>query len=151
MTEQAFRADLALARTAAGGPTESQGKSATTPEGAVRFTAPSVVFEAGDGRRLEAGGFQSIEAYDVCVANLDPRLERRRHAESAEDVLRAFPEGLTTAEVAAVMAPPLNAPDRDAAEDSLISAVAGGSAARRAFGNDALWTPVAAAARALAA
>ena len=117
----------------------------------MRFTAPSVVFEAGDGRRLEAGGFQSIEAYDVCVANLDPRLERRRHAESAEEVLRAFPEGLTTAEVAAVMAPPLNAPDRDAAEDSLISAVAGGSAVRRAFGNDALWTPVAAAARALAA
>ena len=150
-TEQAFRADVALARTAVGGPTEFQGKSATTPEGEVRFTAPSVVFEAGDGRRLEAGGFQSIEAYDVCVANLDPRLERRRHTESAEDVLRAFPEGLTTAEVAAVMAPPLNAPDLGAAEDSLISAVAGGSAVRRAFGNDALWTPVLAAARALAA
>ena len=30
-----------------------------------------------DGRRLEAGGFQPLEAYDVCVANLDPTLERR--------------------------------------------------------------------------
>lgn len=150
-TEQAFHADLELARTAAGGPAESQGKSATTPEGEVRFTAPSVVFEAGDGRRLEAGGFQSIEAYDVCVANLDPRLERRRHAEDAEEILHAFPEGLTTAEVAAVMAPPLNAPDVGAAEDSLISAVAGGSVERRAFGNDALWTPVVATARVLAA
>jgi 2-hydroxychromene-2-carboxylate isomerase len=139
-TEEAFRADVALARTAAGGPTDFQGKSATTPEGEVRFTAPSLVFETADGRRLEAGGFQSIEAYDVCVANLGPTLERRRPADSAAEVIAAFPDGLTTAEVAAVMAPPLHAPDPDAAEDSLISAVAGGAVHRQAFGNDALWT-----------
>jgi 2-hydroxychromene-2-carboxylate isomerase len=150
-TEEAFRGDLALARTAAGGATDFQGKSATTPEGEVRFTAPSVVFETEDGRRLEAGGFQSIEAYDVCVANLDRTLERRRPAESAAEVVAAFPAGLTTAEVAAVMAPPLNAPDVGAAEDSLISAVAGGTVRRRAFGNDALWTVAEAAEHALAA
>jgi hypothetical protein len=63
----------------------------------------------------------------------------------------AFPYGLTTAEVAAVMAPPLNAPDLGAAEDSLISAVASGAARRRAFGNDALWTAAEAAEHALAA
>jgi 2-hydroxychromene-2-carboxylate isomerase len=150
-TEDAFRADVELARAAAGGPTDFQGKSATTPEGEVRFTAPSLVFETGDGRRLEAGGFQSIEAYDVCVANLDPGLERRPAATSADEVLAAFPDGLTTAEVAAVMAAPLNAPDLGAAEDRLISAVASGAVVRHAFGNDALWTPAAAAERALAA
>jgi protein-disulfide isomerase-like protein with CxxC motif len=149
--EDAFRADLGLARSAAGGPTEFQGKSATTPEGEVRFTAPSLVFETADGGRLEAGGFQSIEAYDLCVANLDQGLERRAASTSAAEVLAAFRDGLTTAEVAAVMAPPLNAPDLDAAEDALISAVAAGAAQRRAFGNDALWTAAAAGEQALAA
>ena len=61
-------------------------------------------------------------------------------------MLPAFPDGLTTAEVAAVMAPHLRAPDREAAEDTLIAAVASGAAHRRPFGNDALWTPAAAAA-----
>ncbi len=148
--EEAFRADLALARSAAGGPTEFQGKSAVTPEGEVRFTAPSVVFETAGGR-LEAGGFQSIEAYDLCVANLDRSLERRTPATTAGEALAAFPDGLTTAEVAAVMAPPLNAPDLGAAEDALISAVASGAAQRRAFGNDALWTAAAVDEQALAA
>ncbi len=70
---EAYERDRAEARTAAGGPTEFQGKAANT-DGAVRFTAPSVVFSDADGgRRLEAGGFQTIEAYDALIANLDPR------------------------------------------------------------------------------
>src|SRR5262245_53508677 len=52
-TDELFAADRALARSAAGGATEFQGRSATTPEGEVRFTAPSVVFETADGRSLE--------------------------------------------------------------------------------------------------
>ena len=76
-TEAAFATDRAEARTAAGSPTEFQGKSATTPDGDVRYTAPSLVFTGDDGRRLEAGGFQSTEAYDVLIANLDPTLRRR--------------------------------------------------------------------------
>ena len=51
-TEAAFEADRDEARTAAGSPTEFQGKSATTPDGRVRYTAPSLVFD-GRGR---AGG-----------------------------------------------------------------------------------------------
>jgi 2-hydroxychromene-2-carboxylate isomerase len=145
-TEELFAADRAEARSAVGGATDFQGKAATTPEGEVRFTAPSVVFSTADGRSLEAGGFQPVEAYDVCVANLDRTLERRRNAEDAAEVLRAFPDGLTTAEVTAVMTPPLKDPDRDAVEDALIAAVAGGAAERRPFGNDALWTPTKAAA-----
>ena len=96
-TEAAFAADRAEARTAAGTPTEFQGKSATTPDGEVRYTAPSLVLEAGDGRRLEAGGFQSTEAYDVLVANLDPTMRRRAPAEDVAEVLAAFPDGVATA------------------------------------------------------
>ena len=59
-------------RSAAGGPTEFQGKARQT-DGPVRFSAPSLVFEC-DGRRMEAGGFQTIEAYDVLIANLDAGL-----------------------------------------------------------------------------
>jgi hypothetical protein len=150
-TEEQFAADRALARSAAGGPTEFQGRSATTPEGVVRFTAPSVVFTTDDGRSLEAGGFQPVEAYDVCIANLDTSLTRRERAEDVAEVLEAFPDGLTTAEVAAVMCEHLQAPAVDTAEDALISLVASGDAERLAFGNDALWTVARPAEAALAA
>ena len=73
--EEAYQQDRAEARTAAGSPTELQDKHATT-DGPVRYTAPSVVFEHA-GRRLEAGGWQPVEAYDVLVANLIPDGERR--------------------------------------------------------------------------
>ena len=84
-TEELFAADRALARSAAGGATEFQDRSATTPEGEVRFTAPSLILEAEDGRSLEVGGFQPVEAYDVAIANLDRTLERRAPAEDAVD------------------------------------------------------------------
>jgi protein-disulfide isomerase-like protein with CxxC motif len=138
-TERAFEADRDDARSAAGGPTEFQGKSANY-DGRVRFTAPSIRFTAGD-RTLEAGGFQSIEAYDVCVANLDTSLDRRSHAEGAAEILPEFPDGLTTAEVAQIMTPNNGFPDLGAAEDSLISLVGEGKAQRDPYGHDALWIP----------
>jgi 2-hydroxychromene-2-carboxylate isomerase len=138
-TEAAFATDRHEARAAGAGPTHFQGKAATTPEGQIRYTAPSLVFTAGDGRRLEAGGFQPVEAYDVLIANLDSSLRRRAPAEDAAEVLRAFPDGLTTAEVAAVITPNNATPDRDAAEDALIALAAAGEARRVAVGNDALW------------
>jgi len=141
-TEEAYQADRREARMAAGGATEFQGKAATTPDGEVRYTAPSVIFDTEDGKRLEVGGFQPVEAYDVAIANLDRGLERRAPTEDAAEVLEAFPDGLTTAEVAAIMAPSNTPPDFDAAEDALIHAVAGGEAARLPFGQDALWTHV---------
>jgi protein-disulfide isomerase-like protein with CxxC motif len=137
--EAAFATDRAEARSAAGTPTEFQGKHAVTPDGEVRYTAPSLVFTAEDGSRLEAGGFQSTEAYDVLIANLDPTLRRREPAEDLADVLAAFPDGLTTAEVAAVMAPSNTPPDLGAAEDELIALAASGGAVRVAVGHDALW------------
>jgi len=138
-TEAAFAADRERAASAAGGPTEFQGRSATTPEGAVRFTAPSLILRAEDGGSLEVGGFQPVEAYDVAIANLDRGLTRREPAETVEEILPAFPDGLTTAEVAAIRARHLRPSDLDATEDELISAVAAGAATRRPFGNDALW------------
>jgi 2-hydroxychromene-2-carboxylate isomerase len=150
-TEELFAADRRLARSAAGGPTEYQGRSATTPEGEVRFTAPSVVFTAKDGSSLEVGGFQPVEAYDVAIANLDRSLSRREAPDDVAEVVDAFPDGLTTYEVAAVMAKHLQPPDRDAAEDALISLAASSAAERRAFGNDALWIPAKQEAAALAA
>ena len=137
---EAYEADRAAARTAAGSPTEFQGRAANT-DGAVRYTAPSLVFEAPGGRRLEAGGFQPIEAYDVVIANLDPTLERRPPAEDAIEVLRAFPYALTTAEVAAVMAEHLAAPDPVAVEAALTTAAGEGRADRRPAGDGSLWAP----------
>jgi 2-hydroxychromene-2-carboxylate isomerase len=142
-TEAAFERDRDEARSAAGSPTEFQGKAANY-DGRVRYTAPSVVLTAPDGRRLEAGGFQPIEAYDVIVANLDPTLARREPTTDAAEILPAFPDGLTTMEVAAVMTPNNGTPDPDAAEDALIALAAAGQATRLPFGHDALWVPPAA-------
>jgi predicted DsbA family dithiol-disulfide isomerase len=140
--ERAYQADRDETRTAAGGATEAQGKAANT-DGRVRFTAPSLVFESGE-RRVEAGGFQPVEAYDVVIANLDPSLARRPAAERAADVLSAFPDGLTTQEVAAVMTEHLGEVDRAGAEAALIELVAGRHATRVGIGDDALWMPGAA-------
>ena len=137
-TLAAYEADKALTRSAAGSPTAAQGKARQT-DGPVRYSAPSLVFEAPDGRRLEAGGFQTIEAYDVLVANLDPAIERRAQADHALEALEAFPDGLVTQEVAAVMAPNNTPPDRDGAERELIELAGEGRVARRALGDDALW------------
>src|SRR3954451_3451716 len=135
---EAYEADRAAARAAAGGPTEAQGRAANT-DGAVRFTAPSVVFAAEDGRRLEAGGFQPLEAYDVVIANLDPTLPRRDAPASAGEALAEFSHGLTTQEVAALMAPRNEPPDRRAAEEALIELAAEGGCTRVPLGDDALW------------
>jgi 2-hydroxychromene-2-carboxylate isomerase len=138
--EEAYQADRAAARTAAGGPTEAQGRAANS-DGAVRFTAPSVVFETEDGRRLEAGGFQPLEAYDVCLANLDPTLERRLPATDVAELLAEFPYGITTREVALCMAERLDPPDDAAAEDALIDARGEELAVRLGLGNGAQWLP----------
>jgi 2-hydroxychromene-2-carboxylate isomerase len=135
--EAAYGADKAETRSAAGGATEFQGKAAVS-DGQVRFTAPSVVFES-DGQRLEAGGFQPLEAYDVCVANLDATLERHLPPEDPADLLAHFPDGLCTQEVAVLLAGNLVDVDRSAAEDALLDLVAEGRATREPLGDDALW------------
>jgi 2-hydroxychromene-2-carboxylate isomerase len=141
-TETLFEQDRDEARSAANSPTEFQNKHANT-DGRVRYTAPSITFKNAQGVTLEAGGFQSFEAYDVLIANLDTSLTRRAPAEDAAEVLEAFPDGLTTAEVAQIMTQDKYAPDFDRTEDSLIAATGSDRASRLPFGNDALWVPAA--------
>jgi hypothetical protein len=134
----AYEQDKAESRTAAGSPTELQGKAGNS-DGAVRYTAPSLLFEAADGRRLEAGGFQPVEAYDVVIANLDSTLERRLPPEDPGALLEYFEFGLTTQEVAALLTHGNDRPDRTAAETALLALVDEGRAERQALGDDALW------------
>lgn len=133
-----YERQLAEARSAAGSPAAAQGKTASA-DGHVRFTAPSVVFRDG-GRTVVAGGWQPLLAYDVVVANLDPELERMPSPESPEPLLEHFPHGLTTAEVALLLADgPDPVPDRDAAERALSTLVDEGAATRTRLGTSALW------------
>jgi 2-hydroxychromene-2-carboxylate isomerase len=137
-TEAAYQADRSAVRTAAGKPTEFQGKAANT-DGAVRYTAPSLIFTHRNGTSLEAGGFQPIEAYDVAIANLDTTLDRRAAAEDVVEAIAVVGYSLTTAEVAAVMAPHLTKPDSDAAERALVVAVAEGKLRAEPIGGSTLW------------
>jgi hypothetical protein len=136
-TVSAYEADKAETRTAAGGATEFQGKARQT-DGPVRYSAPSLIF-ASDGTRLEAGGFQPVEAYDVLIANLDSTLARRDPPESPLEALAEAPGGLSTQEVAAIMAQGNTAPDRGAAERALIELRGEARVRREALGDDALW------------
>jgi 2-hydroxychromene-2-carboxylate isomerase len=139
----AYEQDKAAARSAAGTAAEAQDKTSTS-DGPVRYTAPSVVFEQ-DGRRLVAGGWQPVLAYDVVLANLDPSLERTPPPDDPEPLLAFFPDGLTTAEVAALLADgPDPTPDAEAAERMLVELVADGRAAREPIGDGALWRSAAA-------
>ena len=137
--EQAYQADRAEARSAAGSPAEAQGKTAAT-DGAERYTAPTLIFER-DGETLVAGGKQSLAVYDALLANLDPTLERRPPAASALDAVNAFEHGLTTREVALIMAGHNAEPDDAAAARELIHFAAERQIGCVPIGNDALWLP----------
>jgi 2-hydroxychromene-2-carboxylate isomerase len=135
---EAYQRDRAEARQAEGTAAEAQGKTSTS-DGPVRFTAPSIVFEQ-DGRRLVAGGWQPVLAYDVLIANLDPTLARTPPPETPEQLLLRFPDGLTTAEVAALLARgPEYLADLEEAERALVQLVAAGGVVRVPLGQDALW------------
>jgi len=134
-----YEADRARARSADGSPTHVQGRSSTS-DGPVRYTAPSVIFELHDGGRMEVGGFQPFEAYDTALANLDRSLTRRPPPDGPADALRAFPDGLTTSELAAVLRPSdLADADLPAAEAQLIALAGDGTVICEPVAGDALW------------
>jgi 2-hydroxychromene-2-carboxylate isomerase len=138
----AYERDRAEARAAAGSAAALQGKTARTV-GPERYTAPSLALER-DGLRLVAGGWQPLPAYDVLVANLDPGLRREPPPDGPEPLLRRFPDGLTTQEVAVLLARGNDDPDRAAAERALLELAAAGRALRAPLAGDALWTAPAA-------
>ena len=146
--EEAYQRDRHEARQAAGSPPSMQGKTAIR-DGVERYTAPTLIFEK-DGQRLVAGGYQPIAAYDLCVANLDPTLTCRPEAETVGELLLEFPYGITTREVSLAMAIRNDEPDDAAATEALVKLVASGVAQREQLGDDALWRPAAATARAAA-
>jgi predicted DsbA family dithiol-disulfide isomerase len=136
--DRAYKNDRAEARRASGSAAESQEKTSTS-DGPVRFTAPSLVFDS-NGKRLVAGGWQPILAYDVLLANLDPALRRTPRPESPAELLAHFADGLATAEVAALLADgPDPVGDFEATERELLELVAEGQAVRVPVGHDALW------------
>jgi hypothetical protein len=137
-TLTAYARDKHETRQAEGTPTHFQGKARQT-DGPVRYSAPSLVFQSDSGQRLEAGGFQTIEAYDVLIANLDPTLERHEPPARAVQALQLFPEGLVTQEVAAILTHNNQLPDRDGTERALIEALGEGAVRREALADDALW------------
>jgi protein-disulfide isomerase-like protein with CxxC motif len=137
-TIAAYESDKRETRTAEGSATDFQGKARNT-DGLVRYSAPSIRFAAPDGRCLEAGGFQKVEAYDVLIANLDPGLERVDPAAEPLEALTRFPGGLVTQEVAAIMAHNNEEPDPVAAEGALIALSGSGEVRRTALGDGALW------------
>src|SRR3954447_5846439 len=138
--EEAYQRDRAEARSAAGSPTEAQGKAANS-DGEVRYTAPSLIFQTEDGKCLEAGGTQPLAVYDAMLANLDPTLDRRPPAASALEAVEAFEHGLTTREVALIMAGHNADPDDRAAAHELIGFAADGAIGCVTLGSDALWVP----------
>jgi protein-disulfide isomerase-like protein with CxxC motif len=137
---RAYERDRAEARTAAGTAAEAQDKTSTS-DGPVRFTAPSIVFER-ERQRLVAGGWQPLLAYDVLLANLDPSLRRTPPPDSPLPLLERFPDGLTTVEVAALLAVGADPiPDLDGTELHLLELAAEGEIVRELLGHDALWRP----------
>lgn len=139
--EAAYGRDRAEARGAAGTAIEAQGKASTAEAPLIRYTAPSVVFER-DGQRLVAGGWQPELAYDLCIANLDPALARTPPPETPVPLLEYFRDGLTTAEVAALLASGADpVPDTLAAEQALLDLVGRGEAVRVQLGGGPLWLP----------
>ena len=74
------------------------------------------------------------------LANLDPTLDRRPPPASALEALAAFPDGLTTAEVAALVRPSdLIDADPATAEEELLSLAAREDVERHPLGQDAIW------------
>jgi predicted DsbA family dithiol-disulfide isomerase len=135
--QTAYRRGWTEARNATGGAAALQGKAAEWDDG-MRYTAPTVIFSR-DGLALEAGGFQPVEAYDVLIANLAPDLKRHAAPDDPIEALALYPGGLSTQEVAAIMAGGNDGPDRQAAEKKLVVLLGKGIVRRVAMGDDAIW------------
>ncbi len=135
--EGAYRADYEESRNPS--PIAVALRRTANSDGRERYTAPSLILTASDGRTAVVPGFQPFEAIDVALMNLEPGLTRLAVPE-LEDLLALYPGGLTSQEVARVLADTTTVPDRPGAEAALTHLVATGSARRTPLGDDALWT-----------
>jgi protein-disulfide isomerase-like protein with CxxC motif len=134
-----YERQRAEARSAAGTPSEAQDKT-TVSDGDVRYTAPSVVFRRGFDVAY-AGGWQPLLSYDTMLANFAPELERVPPPEAPKPLFDHFPEGLTTAEVALLLAYGSDpVPDRDTTEHLLAELAADGRIEPAEMGRDRVWS-----------
>ena len=142
-----YERQRAEARSAEGTPAHMQDKT-TVSDGSVRYTAPSVVFRRGQETAV-AGGWQPLLSYDTVLANFAPGLERVPPPESPEPLLDFFSGGLTTAEVALLLAEGSDPiPDREAASDAPGRARGAGPSRPDAAGHGCALDPGVAATRA---
>ena len=132
----AYEADRREARTPH--PAASALRRTANSDGSERHTAPTLLFTAEDGESVIVPGFQPFEAYDVALMNLEPSLVRLPGPEVTE-LLATYPGGLTSQEVARVLADTTALVDRQAAERELTHLAATGRSRRVAVGDDALW------------
>jgi predicted DsbA family dithiol-disulfide isomerase len=132
----AYEADRLEARTPH--PAASALRRTANSDGAERHTAPTLLFTAEDGHSVVVPGFQPFEAYDVALMNLERSLVRRPPPDLNE-LLATYPGGLTSQEVARVLADTTATIDRQATEHELTHLAATGRALRVAVGDDALW------------
>ncbi|HST42284.1 MAG TPA: DsbA family protein [Conexibacter sp.] len=95
-----------------------------------RYTASSLVVDAGE-RRTSAPGFQPWAAYEVAFAGALPELPRRAAPESAAELLSWAPYPLATAEVAAV---------RDISLDAAREELEETGATLTPYANDGYWS-----------
>lgn len=95
-----------------------------------RYSAPSLLFTAADGRTAAVAGFQPTAAYEAVLVNLDPTVRRAAPPESAAELLAWAPWPLATAEVAEVLGIP-----QDEARAALVEI-----ADEESVGQDGYWT-----------
>jgi hypothetical protein len=137
--DETYRADRAEARSPS--PVALAVRRTARSDGPEHYTAPTLVLSAAEGRTAVVPGFQPLKAAEVTLMNLEPRLQRLLPPEPAE-LLRTYPGGLTSQEVARMLADTTIAPDRAAAEvalTALTALAANGRARRRPLADDALW------------
>ncbi len=141
-----YERQRAEARSATGTPAEAQDKTASSDDGA-RYTAPSVVFRRGADSAY-AGGWQPLLSYDTVLANFAPELERVPPPETPQPLFEFFPGGLTSAEVALLLAYGSDpVPDRVSADHMLAELAAAGHLTCAPSGSDAVWSRAPALAR----
>ena len=141
-----YERQRAEARSATGTPAEAQDKTASS-DGSARYTAPSVVFRRG-AESAYAGGWQPLLSYDTVLANFAPELERVPPPDTPSPLFDFFPDGLTSAEVALLLAYGSDpVPDRVSADHMLAELAAAGHLTCAPSGSDAVWSRAPALAR----
>lgn len=74
-------------------------KLAKTPDGRLRYTAPSYIFKASRKQIFELPGFWDFKTYEAVIDNLAPNLHKRASPESVKEVLEWAQIPLATKEI----------------------------------------------------